>query len=226
MSPKPLPTCLALCLALLPPLGAQEPEASTAAPARVQSPLMLTISKDSYRSRVGLDYAIRWDFSDLASVRPSLGFLYSGIKAVSNWDITENTRVEYYGFKTNPWRLIIAKEKKNGSAAAAAGPGAGADSAVVTRATPEYRKRLRLSVSPLVDDLKRNFDDGLRDFLLRSSLKDASPEWEKMGDANRKIFVKDVLSLGIWNSGLPVLKQAGEGLEYISGEKNGAAPKK
>ena len=224
----PLPICLALCLALRSPLGAQEPGVSTAAPARVQSPLLLTISKDSYRSRVGLDYAIRWDFSDLASIRPSLGFLYSGIKAVSGWDITENTRVEYYGFKTNPWRLIIAKDKKNGHgpASATGGPADGTTSEVVTRATPEYRKRLRLSVSPLVDDLKRNFDDGLKDFLLRSSLKGASPEWERMGDANRKAFVKDVLSIGFLDIPVPVVKQAKEGLEYISSEKNGAAPKR
>ena len=97
---------------------------------------------------------------------------------------------------------------------------------MVTRATPEYRKRLRLSVSPLVDDLKRNFDDGLKDFLLRSSLKGASPEWERMGDANRKAFVKDVLSIGFLDIPVPVVKQAKEGLEYISSEKNGAAPKR
>lgn len=214
-------TLLLLALCLPPPAAAQEPATSTAAPARVQSPLLLTISKDSDRSRVGLDYSIRWDFSDLASFRPSLGFLYSGIKAVSNWDITENTRVEYYGFRTNPWRLIISKEKKNGrngndAAAHGAGNGDGAGSEVVTRATPEYRKRLRLSVSPLVDDLKRNFDDGLRDFLLRGSLKSLSPEWEKAGDANRKAFMKDVLSLGVMNAPVPVIKETKEGLEYIS----------
>ena len=199
--------------------------AAVQAPAREQSPLQLIISKDSYNSRVGLDYRIRWDFKDLRSL-PSLGFIYTGLKAFYNWDITENTRLEYYGLRTNPWRLIISREKKNGAAPPAAG-GEGGESSVVKRETPEYRKRLRLSVSPLVDDLKRNLDDSLRDFLLRSSLKGASPEWEHAGDEGRRSFVKDVLSIGIWDSGVPGFKQAGEGLEYISEEgKNKKKPRR
>ncbi|HAU89680.1 MAG TPA: hypothetical protein DCW72_05470 [Elusimicrobia bacterium] len=211
---------------------AQEASVSTAAPAAVQapapwqSPLQLTISKDSYNSRVGLDYRIRWDFRDLRAFKPGLGFIYTGLKAFYHWDITENTRLEYYGLRTNPWRLIISREKKNGAAPPSAGV-EGGESPVVKRATPEYRKRLRLSVSPLVDDLKRNLDDGLRDFLLRSSLKGASPGWERAGDEGRRAFVKDVLSLGIWDSGVPGFRQAGEGLEYISEEgKNKKKPRR
>ena len=198
-----------------PGAAAQETAVSTAAPAQAQSPLLLSFSKDSYSSRVGLDYSIRWDFSDLASFRPGIGVIYSGIKAVTDWDITENTRLNYYGFKTNPWRLVIAKEPK-GAAAAGPGAAAGGGGVLAGGAAPEYRKRLRLSVSPLVDDIKRNFDDGLRDFLLRSSLKGLSPEWNKMGDADRKSFVKDVLSLDVWGAGLPGVTQTKEGLEYIS----------
>lgn len=217
-----------ICAALLPatvlsrPAAAQEPEVSTAAPARVQSPLFLTVSKDSYSSRVGLDYAIRWDFSDLASFRPSLGFLYSGIKAVSNWDITENTRLEYYGLKTNPWRLILSDRKYGRAAPAASGAAAGGEaggSAVVSR-PPSARRRIRFSLSPLVEDLKNNFDEGLRDYLLKSSMQDLTPEWGRAGEAGRKAFVQDVLSLGIWDLGVPGVKQAGEGLEYISNGKN------
>jgi len=198
---------------------AQEPAVSTAAPA--ESPLMLNISKDFQSSRVGLDYSVRWDFSDLASFRPNLGAVYSGLKAVSSWDITENTRVNYYGLKTNPWRIIIAKERKPD----AAGGGAAEGGSVVDRGNPVYRKRVRLSVSPLVDDLKRNFDDNLSEFLLRSSLKKASPEWEKIGAQNRRAFVRDVLSLPGWDSTLPLVGEAREGLEYLSepGKKPAAA---
>lgn len=212
----------ALC-AGAPLCRAQAPTASTAAPVSVQSPLMLSFSKDSYSSRVGLDYSIRWDFSDLASFKPGLGIIYSGIKAVTNWDITENTRLDYYGFKTNPWRLIIAKERKSPAGGEApVTPGGG----VVSPVPQEYRKRVRLSVSPLVDDIKRNFDDGLRGFLLRSSLKDLSPEWERMGDANRKAFVKDVLSVNVWGMPLPGVNEAKQGLEYLSepGKKPANAP--
>ncbi|MDD5210750.1 MAG: hypothetical protein PHV36_15290 [Elusimicrobiales bacterium] len=201
-----------LCaLLLFPAAAAAQPSAgaSTAAPAAVQSPLMLNITKDAYNSRVGLDYSLRWDFSDLGSFRPRLGLITEGVRAIVSWDITENTRFNYYGLSTNPWRMIIARERKNAPPA----PGGGG---VVSAATPEYRKRVRLSISPLVDDVKRNFDEGLRDFLLRSSLKNLSPEWERTGRSGRKAFMKDVLSLGIWDAGLPVVKETGEGLDYIS----------
>lgn len=211
---------LAACLWAA-PSRAQPNAVSTAAPAQAQSPLFLTLSKDSYSSSVGLDYRIRWDFSDLRSFRPGLGFLYSGLKAVYNWDITQNTRLEYYGLRTNPWRLILSDKKKSpGAAAGEAAPAAGGASEVVSP-TPASRRRVRFSLSPLVEDLKNNFDDGLRDYLLKNSMKDLSPEWERTGDAGRKAFMKDVLSLGLWDAGVPVLKQAGQGLEYISGEADG-----
>ncbi|OGR45029.1 MAG: hypothetical protein A2X35_06445 [Elusimicrobia bacterium GWA2_61_42] len=213
--PRTAPSRALLLAALLWPAGfcrAQEPVVSTAAPAQAQSPLILNISKDSYTSRVGLDYSVRWDFSDLASFRPSLGAVYSGIKAVSSWDITENTRVNYYGFRTNPWRLIIAKEVRPAAAPEAGGEAGG----LVDRGNPVYRKRVRLSVSPLVDDIKRNFDDGLRDFLLRGSLQSVSPGWEAAGDSGRKAFMKDVLSLDLWGMPVPGVSETKEGLEYIS----------
>ena len=194
--------------------GAQEPAVSTVAPASAASPLILNFSKDSRNSRVGLDYAIKWDFKDLPAFRPSLGGLYDGVKAVSSWDITENTRVNYYGLKVNPWRIIISREK---SAPPASGPAAA--EGVVARTTPEYKKRLRLSVSPLVDDIKRNFDENLGEFLLKASLRGTSPEWEKMGAANRRILVRDVLSLDVWKLPVPGVAAARQGLEFVSKDK-------
>lgn len=194
--------------------GAQEPAVSTGAPASAASPLMLNFYKDSRDSRVGVDYAVRWDFKDLPTFRPSLGGLYEGVKAVSSWDITENTRVNYYGLKVNPWRIILSKEK-----VVPAGPGPAAGEGVVARPTPEYHKRLRLSVSPLVDDIKRNFDENLGEFLLKASLRGTSHEWEKMGAANRKYLVKDVLSLDVWHLPVPGVVSARQGLEFISKDK-------
>lgn len=200
------------CLLLLLPAAAAAQQASTAAPAAAHSPLTLNITKEAEFSRVGLDYSLRWDFSDLASLRPRLGLITDGVKALASWDITENTQLNYYGFRTNPWRVIIARERKQ-----AGGEAGGAGGGLVSAGPqPEYRKRLRLSISPLVDDVKRNFDEGLRDFLLRSSLKDLSPEWERTGSAGRKAFMKDVLSIGVWDAGIPGVQQTGSGLEYIS----------
>lgn len=219
--------CLLICCLILPALHASAAGGQAASTAPYQSPLFLVISKDSDSSSIGLDYRIRWDFSDLASFKPGFGLIYSGIRAAARWDITENTRLEYYGFRTNPWRLVIAREKKGsasggGETAPAEG---GARSEVISRPTPEYRKRLRLSISPLVDDIKRNFDEGLRDYLLKSSLKGVSPEWEKTSKENKRAFFRDVLSIGIWNSA-PVLKEAGEGLEYISEKRSTGTVKK
>lgn len=173
---------------------------------------MLNLTRDSRDARVGLDYSIRWDFSDLAHLKPGLKTLSDGIAALRNWDITENTRVRYYGFAANPWRVFIAKEKVGGSFAAGGGTAmtAGGEK-------PEYKKHLRLSLSPLVDDFKRNLDENLREALLRSSLrqvKTVGPQWRSVGTAGKKEFFKDVGSLDIW--GLPGLDSAKEGLQYIS----------
>ena len=203
-----------LCFGL--PVLAQNVEFSTMS-ARVQkeeSPLMLNITKDSRDSRVGLDYSIRWDFSDLAHIRPSFKTLADGIASVRNWDITENTRVRYYGFATNPWRIFIAREKAPVGGAAASGPG---NAPAVTEAgseRPVYKKRLRLSFSPLVDDFKRNLDDNLRSVLLQNSLKSAGPQWQHVDTQGKKEFIKDVISLDIW--GAPGLDATKKGLQYIS----------
>ena len=174
-----------------------------------ESPLMLNLTRDSRDARVGLDYSIRWDFSDLNHLRPSLKTLSESILAVRNWDITENTRVRYYGFATNPWRLFIAKEKVNGGSA----PG-GTPSMTAGGEKPEYQKRLRLSLSPLVDDFKRNLDENLRDVLLQNALKPAGPQWRHVGVQGKKDFFNDVISLDIW--GVPGLDSAKQGLQYIS----------
>jgi len=197
--------------------------AAPAAPSQ-QSNLMLNLSKNSEYSRVGLDYSVRWDFSDLLSFRPGLKTITSGVKAITSWDITKNTRLNYYGFRTNPWRVILADEPRASAyeAAAATAPAGGG---VVNRPARSSGKRLRLSVSPLVDDFKLNFDEGLRELLLRSSLKGLSPQWERVGKEGRREFVRDVLSLGIWDAPLPGVAQGREGLEYLSagpGAANGA----
>lgn len=222
MTHKTLILAAAASLSFAGAASAQAPRVSTAAPAQAQSPLFLTISKDSYSSRMGLDYRIRWDFSDLRSFKPGLGFLYSGVKAVYNWDITENTRLEYYGFRTNPWRVILSGRRRaapaSGEQAASGGEAAPAGPAVVSR-PGRSRRRVRFSLSPLVEDLKNNFDEGLRDYLLKNSMKDLTPEWGRAGEGGRKAFVQDVLSLGVWDSGLPGVSETREGLEYISDKK-------
>lgn len=207
--------------------AAAEPEASAPAeaavssaavsvPGRDQGRLTFNLFKNSEYSRVGLDYSLRWDFSDLGSFRPGLKTITSGLRVFSSWDITKNTRVNYYGFKTNPWRVILGSSGEGHVAAVpvpAAGPGA---SPILSNPAPH--KRLRLSISPLVDDLKRNFENNLRSFLLKNTFGGVSPEWEKTSAEGKREFMRDVLSLGFWDAPLPALRESKAGLEFISSE--------
>lgn len=193
--------------------GSTVPAAGAAA--TMPGSLMLNISKNSDQSRVGLDYSVRWDFSDLLSFRPGFRAISSGVKSITSWDITKNTRLSYYGFRTNPWRVIMAEEPASpgsGETLSAGRTGGG----IVSRAAPASRKRLRLSVSPLVEDFKRDFSDNLREMLLRDSLKGVSPQWARAGKEGRREFVRDVLSLGIWDAPLPGMAEGRGGLEYLS----------
>ena len=180
-----------------------------------QNNLTLNLSKNSDYSRVGLDYSIKWDFSDLASFKPGIGALASGVRAIYSWDITKNTRLNYYGFKTNPWRVILADREKVADYGSPETTGEGGGG-VVNRAGPGSRKHLRLSLSPLVDDFKLNFEENFRTMLLKGSLKNVSPQWERAGTQGRREFVRDVLSLGIWDAPMPGVGQGRRGLEYLS----------
>ena len=201
---------------------ASAPEAAVVSSAAVSVPgpdqgrLTFSLFKNSHYSRVGLDYSLRWDFSDLGSFRPGLKTITSGLRVLTSWDITENTRVNYYGFKTNPWRVIIGS---SGERHIAAGPvpaaGSGTNPII---SGPAQHKRLRLSLSPLVDDLKSNLDENLRSFLLKNAFGGASPEWEKTSAEGKREFMRDVLSLGFWDAPLPALRESKEGLEFIGGK--------
>jgi hypothetical protein len=179
----------------------------SAGPRADDNRLLFNIEKDRYDSRVGLDYSLRWDFSDLKNLRPDR-LLFGGIAAAAKWDITDNTRLKYYGFTTNPWRILIAREQVGGAGAASASPAAG------VAARPQYRKHVRLSFSPLVDDVKRDLDENVRNLLLDGSLNKLSPEWRRVPRREKKGFFQDVLSLDIW--GVPGLDETRKGLDYIS----------
>lgn len=196
----------------LPGLSQEGAQVSTAAarPQQKENPLILTFTRDRLDSRVWVDYSVRWDFSDLAGFRPGLRTLSEGISAIGNWDITENTRVKYYGLRVNPWRIFIAREKIG-----AAGPAAGGSQLTAAgENSPAYKKRLRISFSPIVDEFKRGLDENLRNVLLQNSLKATGPQWKQVSARDKKTFFRDVLSLEIWE--LPVLDATKEGLEYIS----------
>ena len=154
-----------------------------------KTPLILNISKDARDTRVALDYSARWDFSDLSGLKPGIKMLCSIFKSASSWDITENTRVKYYGFRTNPWHVFLAKERSTGTGLSGTAPGNDGG------AHGGNKKHLRFSLSPLVDTVKMGFDENFRDVLLSASLKRVSPELSKLSASDKKIFVRNVLSI-------------------------------
>jgi len=194
-SRKAVSAAVLLFLSLLPLcaqtiLPAQSAEQKPPVQARVESaPLMLNISKDAGESKVALDYSVRWDFSDLRGFKPGAKMLYSIFKRASSWDITENTRFRYYGLKTNPWRVFVSREKPD------AAPAASAAASGNDGYRGRVKKRLRLSISPLVDNFKRDLNENVREALLSASFKHVSPELSRLKPSDRKVIVNGVLSV-------------------------------
>jgi hypothetical protein len=209
-----------LLLALAAPGTAQPPDgpavSTAAAPAEQrrarpeESPLTLNFIKDFNSSRVQVDYSLRWDFSDLKKVRVGPRLLLAPVRAISGWDARENTRVRAYGFSTKPLKMFIAEERVPGASPEASGDGgqAGAQGPAATR------RRFRMSLDPLYRDLTENMDESLRRFALDSALAPVTPEWRGVSEQGKKEFLRDVLSLDVWEA--PVLRSKREALEYIS----------
>ncbi|MDD5209151.1 MAG: hypothetical protein PHV36_07175 [Elusimicrobiales bacterium] len=179
--------------------------------------LTLNLSTNSDDSRVELNYSVRWDFKDLLSFRPGFKAMSSGFRAVSSWDVTKNTSFNFYGMKGNPWKIILSEERYNKDYSAAGITGQ-AGAGLVKRDPPVSRRRPRTGLSPLIDDFVGNYDEILRDLLLRASLQWVSPQWGKAGNEGRREFVRDILSMGVWDIPMPGVKESMRGLEYLSDE--------
>ena len=195
------------------------PAAGAAAPPELD--LTLNFSANPDELRIGLDYSVRWDFKDIMSFRAGIKAMSSGFKAASSWDVTKNTRLNFYGMKGNPWRLILSEARYNKDYSAAgitAGITGQAGSGLIKRDPPAPRRRAHRGLSPLIDDFVRNYDEILRDLLLRASLEWVSPQWGKAGKEGRREFVRDVLSMGVWDMPMPGVKESMRGLEYLSDE--------
>lgn len=203
----------------LPPQGGTAvstvPAAGAAAPPELDLTLNFSANPDDLR--VGLDYSVRWDFKDIMSFRAGIKAMSSGFKAASSWDVTKNTRLNFYGMKGNPWKLILSEKRYNRDYSAAGITGQ-AGAGLVNRSPPVSRRRQRSGWSPLIDDFVRNSDEILRDLLLRASLQWVSPQWEKAGKEGRREFVRDILSMGVWDMPMPGVKESMRGLEYLSDE--------
>ncbi|KAF0126769.1 MAG: hypothetical protein FD189_1156 [Elusimicrobia bacterium] len=187
-------------------------DASTA-PARPQGSLRLNLVTDTEGSRMGLDYSLRWDFRDLAGINPFSLKGYGRLNPFSGWNIYDNTRWRFYGVSVNPWRAVVSRRRPDisGGSPAADGGAAGGNG---NGKREEGRRVWKLSLSPLLDDLRENLDEDLRRALLDAALDPVSGDWGAVPREGKKAFMRDVLSLQVWE--LPLLGQPKKGITYIA----------
>lgn len=198
----------AVFMAGQPPLSGQENVGiSTVSPSGFKdSEFTLNIVKNEQDSRMELDYVLRWDFNDFKKFSMSFKGLRSIISPVKGWDITENTRFSFYGFRINPWRVIIKKEKTYVHGSGQAG---------IADQKPQYKKKLILSLSPLIEDLTDDFDRQVKNVLLEESFKEVIPQWKDADRKSKRMFIRDLLSIEeLWQ--YEEFGSPRKGLEYIS----------
>jgi len=197
---------LGLCCAA----GAFSQEASTA-PAPSQGSLKVNLVTDLEGSRMGLDYSLRWDFRDLAGINPFSLKGYARLNPFRGWNIYDNTRWRFYGVSVNPWRAVVSRRKPDLSGR---GQAAGGNNGGGNGKREAGRRTWKLSLSPLLEDLRENLDEDLRRALLDAALDPVSDDWHAVPREGKKAFMRDVLSLEIWE--LPLLGQPGKGIKYIA----------
>ncbi len=195
---------LLLCCAA----GSYGQEASTA-PAPSQGSLKLNLVTDMEGSRMGLDYSLRWDFRDLAGINPFSLKGYGRLNPFRGWNIYDNTRWRFYGVSVNPWRAVVSRRRPDISGG---GQAAGGKNGNGKR--EEGRRVWKLSLSPLLEDLRENLDEDLRRALLDAALDPVSDDWDAVPREGKKAFMRDVLSLQVWE--LPLMGQPRKGIKYIA----------
>ncbi len=188
------------------PVSAQD---VSTAPAQRGS-LRLNLVTDTEGSRMGLDYSLRWDFRDLAGINPFSLRGYGRLNPFRGWNIYDNTRWRVYGVSVNPWRAVVSRRRPDISGGGQAA-GGGDDG---NGRREDGRRVWKLSLSPLLDDLRENLDEDLRRALLDAALDPVSAAWDAVPHEEKKTFMRDVLSLQIWE--LPLLDRPKKGIKYIA----------
>lgn len=192
------------------PAGGAMPQDAPVPLVQPQGSLKLNLVTDTDGSRMGMDYSIRWDFKDLAGINPFSLKGYRKLNPFSGWNIYDNTRWRFYGLSVNPWRVVVSRGKPDISGAG--GPAGGAGNGNGRRA--EGRRTWKLSLSPLLEELQENLDEDLRRALLDAALDPVSGDWSAVPREGKKAFMRDVLSLQVWE--LPLMGQPRKGIQYIA----------
>ncbi|MBI4656016.1 MAG: hypothetical protein HY746_04610 [Elusimicrobia bacterium] len=76
------------------------------------------------------------------------------------------------------------------------------------------RTRIKFSVYSLLDDLTENFEDQMGELLVDETLRQISPRWRGVSMEGKRMFIRDILSLEIWE--LELLGAPRESLESFT----------
>lgn len=178
----------------------------------VPSPISFTFVKDTYDLRFETSYNLRWDFEDIKNIYPGLvRFVSNPVGSIrrTNWDIVDNTRFRLYGLTIDPWEIIIEREAVSTSSSAySGGSGRGAQKPA------SGRRKFRISFVPVIKDIQRDLDKGIRRGMLEEFFRRMGPPGAGLDYKSKKIFIRDVLSVyDSWD--LPDSALPKSGLEYM-----------
>lgn len=178
----------------------------------VPSPISFTFVKDAYDLRFETSYNLRWDFRDIKNIYPGLvRFVSNPVASIwrTNWDIMDNTVFRLYGLTINPWEIIIEREAVSTSSSAYSG-GSGRR----TQDRHLRRRKFRISFVPVIRDIRRDLDRGIRRGMLEEFFRRMGTPGAGLDYKSKKIFIRDVLSVyDSWD--LPDSALPKTGLEYM-----------
>lgn len=180
------------------------------------SRLNFLYEKDERGQRGLITFNSKWDWKD---AKRFYMLPFSFYKSAERMDLAKDVKFKYYGYNLKPFKIIninALRNKKNISGVKKEETENGeSDSSENSsqNSTASSKKRKFISLSPLYDDLRENFDD----FILENSLKHLNPQWSSVSKEGKKEFFKDLSSTGIFDNSL--LSPLGNKVEKISENK-------
>lgn len=151
-------------------------------------PFSVTFIKDYRDSRLETNFSLKWDFKDVKNVYPGMiRFVSNPVSLFKNasWDIVDNATVRLYGLTINPWKVLIEPEPAVSTSAYSNGGG---------RNGSGNHRKFRISLMPIIEDMRRDLPEGMRRGLLEGSFR-YMPQGQNLDYQGKKAVVKDVLSL-------------------------------
>ncbi|MFH1724675.1 MAG: hypothetical protein ABII00_08635 [Elusimicrobiota bacterium] len=170
-----------------------------------ETPFILALRHDERGTRVALDYTLRWDLADLMRLptrtREVILSPMGGLREVS-CGLTRGASIGVYGLRIRPTRIFVFETGEQGPRKAAAGGQQGG----ANGNGGESRRRLRLSLTPVIDDIRRDLRSAIRRQIIASGFDAAVPEARNASFAQKEAVVEDAIlageSFGLRSKGL------------------------